>query len=206
MTNTEVVALIVVGAFVGIPIVSGYLSATATEASRENQITALKKEFERLNSGGEIATVSCAANLREGEFALLAEEASLSQLRSVSTTNAVGTRVRLGSIPIYLGQARRHSDKELMGLGDGTLILTNQRLIFVGALDSFSEDLKKIVAVTGGIDFISVSPARGSPRLFSEIRGLYWQAFFQLVTKHPLLAPRLPAGLHLATDVIAERD
>ena len=73
---------------------------------------------------------------------------SLSENRSVRTGSYGGSRVRVAKgISVGGGSFKSQSHEELTVIDNGTLILTNQRMVFVGKTHSSDIPLKKIVSI-----------------------------------------------------------
>ena len=72
-------------------------------------------------------------HLERGEFAIRHDRANLKEFRRASVSGGLGTRVRIGKIPIYIGGWKSTPMDELRDVGTGYLVLTNLRLMFLGA-------------------------------------------------------------------------
>lgn len=72
-------------------------------------------------------------HLEQGEFAVRHERATLAEFSRATVGGGLGTRVRVGGFPIYLGGWKSVPTEELREVGTGELVLTNRRLLFLGA-------------------------------------------------------------------------
>ena len=72
-------------------------------------------------------------HLEQGEFAIRHDRATLAEVRTARIGGGLGTRVRVGGFPIYLGGWKSVPSEELREVGTGELVLTNRRLLFLGA-------------------------------------------------------------------------
>jgi len=98
---------------------------------------------------GHIPQVSSPAILEPGELPYFASDVHMLAQRTETLTkhNFIGTRVRLGGMPVYFGQStpQKQSSEILADAGSGEFTLTNHRIIVVSDKETFSIPLSKIV-------------------------------------------------------------
>ena len=86
--------------------------------------------------------------LKKGEEAYYHSTVNVYQEKTVTKTNRVygGTRIKIGSLPLYFGASTPIStSKEVLSeVGDGELVLTNQRVVIMGSKVNYSIKLSDI--------------------------------------------------------------
>lgn len=91
------------------------------------------------------------AQLKRGESCLAAMPVAVLQQKTRTTTHRgfVGTRVKLGGLPIYLGGSTpvRTSREVMEAVGSGTLAVTDQRVLLVGTKLNYSIPLDRILTL-----------------------------------------------------------
>jgi hypothetical protein len=123
----------------------------------------------------------------KSEHALLAESTSLYELRVDSTRHYLGTRVKIGKMPFYIGSSKNISKKVLKATSSGTLALTDKGLLFVGSSRTARVKVDDIVGVEPTIDSIVVnSGARAAPLVFSVQNPFTWFLAIKLVASGDL--------------------
>jgi hypothetical protein len=148
--------------------------------------------------------------IAKGERAILMETCTLYEMRVESTRHYLGTRVKLGNTPIYLGSSKNTSKKVLRPISSGTLALTNHGLQFVGSSRTVRIKAADILAAEPTIDSIVISSShRAAPLVFSVQNPFTWFLGIKLVTSEeisiqPVLAqldmsPTKPTDLAVST-------
>jgi len=96
--------------------------------------------------------------LKSGETCFFSEETELYETRSVRkyVSGHTGFRIAKG---VYVGgsQGRSESHNEWKKITDGTLVVTNQRLIFNGREENRAFKIDRVISVENGPDYIEVS-------------------------------------------------
>lgn len=96
--------------------------------------------------------------LKKGETAYYSEQSKLFETRAVRhyQSGSAGIRVMKG---VYVGGSRGKSisNEEWKHIDDGTLIITNKRLVFDGFSQNRNFNLSRILSVSQGLDKIEVS-------------------------------------------------
>lgn len=135
-------------------------------------------------------------NAGPSEFALLHErEAALFEHKTQRYTLGVGTRIKVGKIPLYLGGGRQFSYEALKATGHGDLYLTNERLVFVSSRKAVSIALPDIIGsdnVDGGLAVYCNK--REEPYAFAVANSALWLMLLKLCAHHHFSAPTLPEG------------
>jgi hypothetical protein len=176
--------MVVIGGvlLVGIVVVVVYTATKAGRVSPERiaQLQAEAKEFFDKAEAGQIQPPVTPLMLRAGEKAFLHEPSTLSESRSTRAFAGAGTRIE----GIYIGGGGSKYFQSLTEVDSGTLTLTNQRLVFTGALESRVLDLKKdLVAInTFGDTAIEVSTKRAKRLVFAVRNPLIWGAMLRTLS------------------------
>lgn len=122
-----------------------------------------------------------------GQTALLSEPSSVAEYRSDGRTTHLGTRVKIGSMPIYLGQSQRSSRKLLQEVARGQLVLSNAALLFVSPQKTMAIKIEDIIGVESMSDSIVVNVAnRANPLLATVDNPLLWGVVIRLLAKGDL--------------------
>jgi len=125
--------------------------------------------------------------IQKGERALLAEPSSLFELRADTARHYLGTRVKIGSIPFYVGSSKSVSRKILRETSSGTLALTDKGLIFAGLTRTARIKIADIVGVEPTLDSIVInSGARAAPLVFSVKNPFTWFLAIKLISSGDL--------------------
>lgn len=123
------------------------------------------------------------------------------RLLEVTTEQArqyLGTRVKIGGMPIYLGQSATRSKTTIKETAQGELALTTKALIFSGAQKTIDLDLRKIVALDVAVDGITVSVSgRVKPFVFIIPNGILWGTLLKNLTQMEVQGRNLPEGAQL---------
>ncbi len=98
---------------------------------------------------GQIPQISSKTILEPSEMAYFTSDVTMLAQRTETLTkhNFIGSRVRLGGMPIYFGQStpQKESSEILADAGSGQFTLTNHRIIVVSDKETFSIPLSKVV-------------------------------------------------------------
>jgi hypothetical protein len=137
-------------------------------------------------------------HLEEGEFAVRHERTALAEYTRARVGGGLGTRVRVGGFPIYLGGWKSVPKEELRETGTGELVLTNRRLLFLGAR-TLTIPFDKLLTCQQIGDGLVVSESRSKhPHvLVVENPGL-WCFLVNWVADNRFTDPKLPDGMHLS--------
>jgi hypothetical protein len=137
-------------------------------------------------------------HLEQGEFTVRHDRAKLAEFRSARVGGGVGTRVRVGGFPIYLGGWKSGPMNELREVGVGDLVLTNRRLLFLG-VHTLTIPFNHLLTCEQKDPGLVVSKSRSkSPHVFFvENEGL-WCFLVNWLADNRFEDPKLPDGMHLS--------
>jgi hypothetical protein len=170
-------------------------------AKKLDQLTAATRGYiEALEQSRVFAPVSVPGlHLEQGEFVVRYGRATLGEWRRVRVGGGVGTRVRIGSFPIYLGGSKSVSKEELREVGAGDLVLANHRLLFIGA-HTFAVPFKRLLKCEQVDAGLVVSESRWkNPRVFlPENNPALWYFLMNLVANNQFENPKLPDDMHIS--------
>lgn len=111
----------------------------------------------------------------KNQWAVLSERSTYHEYRSANTRAYVGTRIKIGKLPLYLGSAQTLPHTVLRPISDGQLVLTTKAILFVGEGRTASIDLEDLLSVEPTPDFIIVAPrTRSKPHIFSVSNPVLW--------------------------------
>ena len=137
-------------------------------------------------------------HLEQGEFTVRHDRAKLAEFRSARVGGGVGTRVRVGGFPIYLGGWKSAPMNELREVGVGDLVLTNRRLLFLG-VHTLTIPFDHLLTCEQKDPGLVVSESRSkSPHVFFvENEGLCC-FLVNWLADNRFEDPKLPDGMHLS--------
>jgi hypothetical protein len=137
-------------------------------------------------------------NIKKGEFGLLHEVATLYEIRASRISMGVGTRVKIGKIPIYLGGGQSIPVENLHPTAEGDLYLSNERVIFFSSSRSSTLALKDIVGIDASLESITLHSAKlQKPKIFTVTNPAKWSLLIKLLSGKHLESPTLADGLTL---------
>jgi hypothetical protein len=149
-------------------------------------------------------------HLEQGEFVVRHGRATLGEWHRArvggvrSAPIFLGTRVRVGRVPIYLGTRVRVGGvqdipkEELRDVGAGELVLTNRRLLFLGA-HTFAIPFARLLRCEQIDASLVVSESRWkNPRVLLPENPALWYFFVNLVANNRFEDSRLPDDVHLS--------
>jgi hypothetical protein len=164
-----------------------------------DELTAGTRNFiELLEENREFSDVRVPGlHLRNGEFAVRHDRATLAKFIRARVGGGLGTRVRVAGFPIYVGGWKSIPKEELREASTGDLVLTNQRILFLGAqtLTTPFGKLLKCEQMDAGL-VISQSEREHPHVLVLENAGL-WCFLVNWVSDNKFENRRLPDGMHL---------
>jgi hypothetical protein len=137
-------------------------------------------------------------HLEQGEFAIRHDRATLAEVRRARIGGGLGTRVRVGGFPIYLGGWKSVPSEELREVGTGELVLTNRRLLFLGA-HTLALPFDRLLTCQQMDAALLVSESRSKrPHvLILENAGL-WCFLVNWAADSRFKDPKLPDDMHLS--------
>lgn len=131
----------------------GMSDAKQKEADMEYWMTQLKEGNISVRFGGEVPIIL----KKKEELQLALPNVSLLEPRAVRTGGYGGPSFRVAKgVYFRVGGFRAESHEELRNIDQGTLTLTNKRLVFSGTKRTINIDLKKIISVEPYSDGIAL--------------------------------------------------
>ena len=123
----------------------GKKSDDGSQAAKDEQLASI---YEACSTGNLPVITDPPVILKRGETAHFVSPVSVVEQKTEVTTYRAyaGTRMKIGSLPIYLGGSapKKVSNEALTPMGDGWLIITNKRVILSGTKINYSTPLDKI--------------------------------------------------------------
>ena len=169
--------LAVVGLAVGIGKYSEAQERKRKEAA-EAYTNAARQFVARVTQQGGLRPVGSSLMLKKDEHPFLCERVKLYETRAVRQGSMVGFRVVKG---VWVGQSTSHSTQEMSFIDDGTLTVTNQRLVFDGGQTSRSVALEKILSVHPSLDAAEISAeGRQKSMVLTVSNGLILGAIIEI--------------------------
>jgi hypothetical protein len=122
-----------------------------------------------------------------GQKALLAEQSAPASLTSTGARNYMGTRIKIGRVPLYLGTSRS-AGKSLHVGAAGTLVLTNEGLYFVSTERTVTVLIRDIIGVELTLSSIVVSAKRhATPTVFAVSNPMLWSTVIRSLASGDLV-------------------
>jgi len=119
--------------------------------------------------------------LKKDEKVHLYENSNFYEPRAIRNYGGMSFRVFKG-VRVYTGQGESHDEQRL--IDNGTIILTNRRLIFSGRNRTVNTDLKKIINLTQYSDGFQINKEnKQKPELYSTSRADMWCACVETAIK-----------------------
>lgn len=110
------------------------------------------------------------ALLKSGETCFLIDYVNMGEVVTERVRTYTGTRLKLGSTPVYLGGGKSVANEKQKNVAYGELVLTNFRLIFVGNMRSIDLPLDKINSVECFQSSIRISQSgKNKPIFFNTV-------------------------------------
>ena len=151
------------------------------QEKKEKKASAIQEAnifLEGVKKNKALPTVYSSLMLEAGEKAFLEENSVLAEPRAVrrSTGSGAGFRVMKG---VYVGgySGRSESSQEWRMLDEGTLTLTNNRVIFRGSKENKTIPLDKIISISNSMGTVEVSlDGKSKPTAFKVNNSYIWAA------------------------------
>jgi hypothetical protein len=184
----------------GLPLLNA-IKSRRQAAEKLDQLTAATRAYiEALEQSRVFAPVAVPGlHLEQREFAIRHDRATLAEFRRARVGGGLGTRVRVGGFPIYLGGWKSVPNEELREVGTGELVLTNRRLLFLGA-HTLAIPFDRLLKCEQIDTALLVSESRSkSPRVFlPENNPGLWCFLVNWVAENRFEDPKLPDGMHIS--------
>jgi hypothetical protein len=170
------------------------------QATKLNQLTSVTRDYiEAFEQSRVFAPVVVPGlHLEQGEFAIRHERATLAEVRRARIGSGLGTRVRVGGFPIYLGAWKSIPNEELREVGTGDLVLTNRRLLFLGG-HTLALPFDKLLTCQQMHAALLVSESRSKrPHVFILDNAGLWCFLVNWAADSRFKDPKLPDGMHIS--------
>lgn len=179
--SSEATGLVLVVLIAAAVITIWAMISAAKKRQRQLRLKQMQEEaeqfFRRILSDGLVAKISVNIVLQEGEIPIRQESSKLYEARAYRVYGGGGTRIR----GIYVGGGASESHQRLKEIDSGSLVLTNQRLIFDGGLENRTLKLKDIVSVESWSDAIEVSSSRRQKsQVYSVENPIIWSQLVRM--------------------------
>lgn len=116
--------------------------------------------------------------LKEGELAVFQEPSRFYETRSYRIYGGGGTRIK----GVYFGGGASESHQRLREIDTGSLVLTSQRLVFDGSIESRALNLKDIISASAWSDAIEVSSSRRQKSQVYTVRNpIIWAQMIKML-------------------------
>jgi hypothetical protein len=140
---------------------------------------------------------------KKGEFGLINERANLYEMRAHRQSVGMSFRVAKG---VYVGKRSYLSKDHLDKTAVGTVLLTNQRLLFVGE-KTITIQVSNIITVQAGGDHLLIhSEKRQRPVVLQFSSAPLAALIIAAFLRHPLAENSLPKGMTITATPNASRD
>ena len=124
--------------------------------------------------------ISVSIVLKKGETGILQEQSNLFETRAQRLYGGAGTRIE----KIYVGGGASESVQRLRQIDSGTLVLTNQRLVFDGGSQNRATNLGDILSASAWQDAIEISSSRRQKsQVYSVSNPIIWASMIQNLAK-----------------------
>ena len=155
-------------------LIAGSLMSKAINELEEKEkirlLSAQREQFYRILENPEQGFTPPTALLKSGETCFLIDYVDMGEVVTESVRTYTGTRLKLGSTPVYLGGGKSVANEKQENVAYGELVLTNFRLIFVGNMRSIDLPLDKINGVECFHNSIQISQSgKNKPISFNTV-------------------------------------
>jgi hypothetical protein len=174
----------------------------SNKQTQDDELNTLCNYFKYVNSTRAFPTVALdTITPKKNEFCLINKQATLYELRAHRQSVGISFRVAKG---VYVGKRAYLSKDHLDRTAVGTVILTNQRLVFVSASKTVTVQIGNIITAQAGRDSLQVhSEKRQRPIILqfpsAQLAALLITAFL----RHPFTENILPKGLTITATPMA---
>ena len=152
------------------------------QKERVRLIAKQKDDFYHILEAPENGIIPSTAMLKSGETGFIVDFVNMSEEVTERIRAYTGTRLKLGSAPIYLGGGKSVANEKWGNVAYGELVLTNFRLIFIGDMRSIDLPLAKINGVEQFTNGIRINQTgRSKPIFFTVSNPQLWQEAIQIL-------------------------
>lgn len=161
----------------------GQNSKARKDEYRQSKITEANTFIEDIKNKKTVPSVVSSLLLEKDEKAILEESTKLAETRSVShrTGSGIGFRVMKGVyVGSYAGQSE--STKEWRAIDQGTVTLTNKRILFKGIKENRTISISKILSIDISLDSFQVSvDGKAKSESFTVSNGYIWTGVLHII-------------------------
>lgn len=190
-----------------VAILIGYLFHSKRQGvkQREADLTELCHYFEHVNSTRAFPTVDLnTVTAKKGEFGLINEGAQLYEMRAHRESVGMSFRVAKG---VYVGKRAYISKDHLDRTAAGSIILMNQRLLFINAAKTMAIQIGDIISAQAGRDCLQVHSEKRQRQVIFEFRSAQLAALLiAAFLRHPFTENALPKGMTITATPMANHD
>jgi hypothetical protein len=166
--------LLVIG--VGIYIAIRVVNANAAKEALRLKRVAADAFLNNLTETKTLPEISVSIVLKKGETGVLQEQSNLFETRAQRLYGGGGTRIG----KIYVGGGASESVQRLRRIDSGTLVLTNQRLVFDGGSQNRATNLADVLSASTWQDAIEISSSRRQKsQVYSVSNPTIWASMIQ---------------------------
>ncbi|HEY8748183.1 MAG TPA: hypothetical protein VIM11_09430 [Tepidisphaeraceae bacterium] len=184
-----VIACLVIAMIIGfVPLIRRGREITRVEAQQhsKNMEIEAKSFFERIKENKTLPRLDSSLSLNTGESAILADRSTLMETRAERSTAGISSRVRVAKgVTIGGWSGSSQSTQEWRTLDTGDTTLTNQRLIFIGSIESRNIKLTNILDVKQDTDGIEIFLNKGRPLFLTLTNPIVWKEVIRMVKAFP---------------------
>jgi hypothetical protein len=187
MEYTHVIIICSLFTLIAWPIYSGRKKAKRLNEWRENCKLEARAFLNKVQSENFLPTADSSFMLKSGEVAYFCDDVDLYETRSVRSSTATYTGVRIMK-GIYIGgsQGTSSSTERWTCVASGKLVITNQRLIFDGDKNDRNIPLNRIFNAESSQDGVSVScEGRQKTMIFACKNPLILAVVIRICTQSP---------------------
>lgn len=171
----EIVVILLI-VFIGGVIAYQVINAKTTKAIREEQRRQADSFLTNLVETKTLPEIQVNIVLKKGEKGILQEASRLLESRAYRVYGGAGTRIG----KIYFGGGASESQQRLKEIDSGTLVLTSERLVFDGGLQTRTTKLTDIVSASAWQDAIEISSSRRQKsQVYSVSNPMIWASMIQ---------------------------
>lgn len=166
-----------------------FISAAAKAAKDNARLEACKKATEaflaQAQQAGCLPTVQSSLNMKAGEIAVYDAPAKLYETRAVRHYKSGGGSVRVAKgVWIHSGRGKSTSSQEWQQVDNGTLTVTNKRIVFVGEQGNRNAAIEKVLSVSASIRGAEVlTESKQKAMVFSAANPVWLATIIDLTVK-----------------------
>ncbi|MFA6602006.1 MAG: hypothetical protein WCT02_04080 [Candidatus Paceibacterota bacterium] len=176
------IPIIIVGIVLAIKRTSQNSKAKKAEY-QQAKITEANAFIEGIKTKKSVPSINSSLLLEKDEHAILEESTKLAETRAVShrTGSGIGFRVMKGVyVGSYAGQSE--STKEWRAIDQGTVTLTNKRILFKGNKENRTIPISKILSIDISLDSFQVSvDGKAKSESFTVNNGYIWTGALHII-------------------------